>query len=59
MQNVHDNDRTLLVCEMRARNILLASPLLKWYLECGLSVTYVHQAVEFGKGRCFKTFARE
>ena len=36
-------EQKLLVGGMRARNILLATPLLKFYLEKGLAVTKVHQ----------------
>ena len=35
---------------------MLATPLLKWYLEHGLEVTRVHQVVEFTPDPCFKPF---
>ena len=35
---------------------MLATPLLKWYLEHGLEVTRVHQVVEFTHDPCFKPF---
>ena len=35
---------------------MLATPLLKWYLEHGLKVTKVHQVVEFTPKPCFKPF---
>ena len=36
--------------------MLLATPLLKWYLEHGLEVTKVHQVIEFTPEPCFKPF---
>ena len=35
---------------------MLATPLLKWYLEHSLEVTRVHQVVEFTPDPCFKPF---
>lgn len=48
--------RKLLVGGMKAECLLLASPLLKWYLEHGLMITKIHQIVEFTKSSCFKDF---
>lgn len=39
--------------------ILLATPLLKWYLAHGLRVTKVYQVVEFTPQRCFKDFVEK
>lgn len=44
---------------MRAKQILLATPLLKWYLEKGLEVTNIYQLVEFNAQRCFCNFVNE
>ena len=41
---------------MKARKILLATPLLKWYMEHGLDVTEVYQFIEFKPKACFKSF---
>ena len=41
---------------MKGDKVLLATPLLKWYLEHGLEVTKVHQVIEFTPKPCFKTF---
>ena len=41
---------------MKGEKILLATPLLKWYLEHGLEVTKVHQVIEFTPEPCFKPF---
>ena len=45
-----------LIGSLKGDKILLASPLLKWYLEHGLEVTKVHQVVEFTSEPCFKSF---
>jgi hypothetical protein len=37
--NLSTKPRRLLVGGMRAKQILLATPLLKWYLEHGMEVT--------------------
>ena len=41
---------------MMGEKILLATPLLKWYLEHGLEVTRVYQVIEYTPKPCFKTF---
>ena len=45
-----------LIGSMKGDKILLATPLLKWYLEPGLEVTKVHQVIEFIPEPCFKSF---
>jgi hypothetical protein len=44
---------------MRARRILLATPLIKWYLEHGLVVSRVHLVIEFTPNPCFASFTEE
>ena len=44
---------------MKARQILLATPLLQWYLEHGLVITKIYQLVEFQQQRCFRNFVQE
>lgn len=51
--------RQLLVGGMRARKILLATPLLKWYLNHGLVVSRIYQVIEFTPNDCFSDFTRE
>ena len=46
--------RKLLVSGMKAEKILIASPLLKWYLEFGLQVTRIYMTLEYGKAKCFQ-----
>jgi predicted NAD-dependent protein-ADP-ribosyltransferase YbiA (DUF1768 family) len=48
--------RRMLVGGMTARKILLASPLLAWYLQQGLEVTKIYQVIEFVSKKCFKEF---
>ncbi|KAK3741586.1 hypothetical protein QZH41_012528 [Actinostola sp. cb2023] len=56
-----DNDmmkqpRHSLIGSMYGEKILLATPLLKWYLEHGFEVTQVYQVVEFTPEPCFSSF---
>ena len=39
--------------------VLLATPLLKWYLEHGLIVTQVYQVVEYTPKACFQQFGNQ
>ena len=54
--NIMAQPRRSLIGSMKGEKILLATPLLKWYLEHGLEVTKVHQVVEFTPEPCFKPF---
>ena len=54
-----DRPRRLLVGGMKARQILLAIPLLQWYLNHGLVVTKIYQVVKFQQQRCFREFVKE
>jgi G:T-mismatch repair DNA endonuclease (very short patch repair protein) len=52
--------RRLLIGAMKAEQILLATPLLKWYINHGLKVTKVHQTVEYANPSfCFNSFVEE
>ena len=48
--------RRSLIGSMIGEKILLATPLLKWYLEHGLEVTRVYQVIEYSPKPCFKPF---
>ena len=48
--------RRLLVGGMKARQLLIATPLLKWHLEHGLEVTKIYQVIEYAPQRCFHEF---
>ncbi|CAH3180046.1 unnamed protein product, partial [Porites lobata] len=54
--NIMAQPRRSLIGSMKGEKILLATPLLKWYLEHGLEVTKVYQVVEFTPEPCFKPF---
>ena len=41
---------------MKAKKVLLLTPLLKWYLDHGLEVTEVYQVIEFSPQASFKEF---
>ena len=47
MKAYAEEPRRSLIGSMKGEKILLATPLLKWYLKHGLEVTEVHQVVEF------------
>ena len=48
--------RRMLVGSFHGDKILLATPLLRWYLEHGLEVTRVYQVVEYTPNPCFRRF---
>ena len=48
--------RRALIGSYKAEKILLATPLLQFYLEQGLVVTKVHQAIEWCSRPCFRGF---
>ena len=49
--------RFMLVDSFRGVNILLATPLLRWYLAHGLVVDRVYQIIEYEPNPCFRWFA--
>ena len=49
----------LLVGGMRAQKILIATPLLQWYMSHGIEVTKIYRAVEYIPNACFKEFQQE
>jgi len=51
--------RKCLIGSLHATQILLATPLLRWYLSHGLQVTKVHQVIQFRPEACFRRFADE
>ena len=42
-----------------ATKILLATPLLRWYLQHGLKCTKVYQVIQYKPSKCFLRFAKE
>jgi hypothetical protein len=51
--------RRLLVGGMWGRQILNATPLLKWYLEHGMVVTKIYQVMAYTPHCCFRSFVKE
>ena len=54
--DIMSRPRRSLIGNMKGEKILLATPLLKWYLEHGLEVTRVYQVIEYTPKPCFKPF---
>lgn len=54
-----EKPRRLLMGGMRARKIIIATPLLQRYLRQGLQVTRIYQVVEYVPMRCFRKFVRD
>ena len=54
--NISNKPRKTLVAGMSAEKILLATPLLKFYIENGLVVSNIYKVIEFDHRKCFKTF---
>ena len=44
---------------MKAKKILLNTPLIEWYLQHGLRLTPVHQLIEYEPSRPFSWFPEE
>ena len=54
--NITATPRRMLVGSYRGDKILLATPLLRWYLDHGLDVTHVYQVIEYDPIPCFRRF---
>jgi len=55
--NLMNQPRRTLIGSFVGKEILLTTPLLKWYLQKGLVVTAVHQVIEYRPEACFREFA--
>ena len=55
-ENIMSQPRRSLVGSYFSEKILLASPLITWYLEHGLEVTHIYQVVEYTPVPCFQPF---
>ena len=53
---IMNRPRRSLIDSFHGEQILLATPLLKWYLEHGLEVTKIYQVIEYTPVPCFKPF---
>ncbi|XP_046346617.2 uncharacterized protein LOC124127210 [Haliotis rufescens] len=61
---IRENDlstkpRRMLVGGVKARKMMIATPLLRWYLEHGLVVDRVYQVVEYTPKPCFQRFVSD
>ena len=54
--NIMATPRRMLVGSYRGDKILLATPLLRWYMDHGLEVMNVYQVVEYDPIPCFRRF---
>ena len=54
--NIMTTPRRMLVGSYYGDNILLATPLLRWYLDHGLEVLHVYQVIEYDPIPCFRRF---
>ena len=54
--HISTNPRKTLVAGMSAEKILLATPLLKFYIEHGLIVNNIYTVIEFTGKQCFRKF---
>ena len=54
--NIMPKPRRILIGSFFATKIMLATPLLKWYLAHGLEVPKIYQVVEYTSKRCFEPF---
>ena len=54
--NILSTPRRMLVGSYRGEKILLATPLLRWYLMHGLGVDRVYQIIEYEPKPCFRNF---
>ncbi|CAH3160600.1 unnamed protein product [Porites lobata] len=55
-QHIMPQPRRSLIGSYFGEKILLATPLIKWYLEHGLEVTRIYQVVEYTPFPCFQPF---
>ena len=55
-QDIMSAPRRMLVGSYRGDKILLATPLLRWYLAHGLIVDHVYQIIEYEPKPCFRRF---
>ena len=54
--DISKRPRRALIGSLFGKQILIATPLLRWYLEHGLVVTKVYQTVQWRASKCFSKF---
>lgn len=57
--NIKYRDRKLLVSDSQAREILLSTKLIQWYLKHGLRITKIHEVIEYVAKQPFTEFVKE
>ena len=57
-QKIMPHPRRSLIGSCFGEKILLAIPLIKWYIEHGLKVTDIYQVVEYAPAPCFQPFGK-
>ena len=57
--NISSKPRKTLVAGMYAEKILLATPLLKFYIDHGLVISHVYKVIEFEPKKCFEKFVND
>ena len=55
-EGLMNKPRRSLIGSMFGRRILLATPLLRWYLSHGLEVQNVYEVIQYGENNCFMGF---
>ena len=55
--NISKRPRKALIGKLFGKQLLIATPLLRWYLEHGLTVTKIYQTVQWRSSKCFSQFA--
>ena len=54
--NLMSQPRRSLIGSYHAKGILLSTPMLRWYVMNGLTVTHIYQTIEYTPQACFKEF---
>ena len=57
--NLNIKSRRLLISGLDAKDVLLSTSLLQWYLDHGLIITDISEVIEFCKAYPFKDFVEE
>ena len=58
-QKLLNTPRKSLIGYYFGRKILLTTPLLKWYLRKGLTITHIYTVIQYSKDNCFKEFGAQ
>ena len=53
------NSRRLLIGAMKAEKMLIATPLLKWYINHGMKISKIYEVIEYNSSPCFQEFVKQ